>query len=145
MLKCKKDCLNPHGPIFVIFWDCLLTYWHPMTSILSTQKRVFDTTISNAIISKSKNFFRIFFCISGIYIKVGILWKKRWRSDVICFWSFILQKPKLPKCLKSHVSEHLWTVNILKGPKYCLNPHGSIFFIFFDHSERKSARKNLIY
>ena len=36
------------------------------------------------------------------------------------------------------MSEDLWTVNMLKGPKDCLNPHGSIFVRFFDYSERKS-------
>ena len=40
-------------------------------------------------------------------------------------------------------SEHLWTVNMLKAPKHCLNQHGSIFVKFFDHSERKAARKIL--
>ena len=29
------------------------------------------------------------------------------------------------------MSEHLWNVNILKAPKDCLNPHGSIFVVFF--------------
>ena len=47
-----------------------------MTCILSQKKRVFNETNSNAIISKSKNVFSIFFDISQIYIKVGILWKK---------------------------------------------------------------------
>ena len=45
---------------------------------------------------------------------------------------------------KSPVWGHLWTVNILKGPKHCLNLHGSIFVIFSDHSEKQSAQKNLI-
>ena len=31
---------------------------------------------------------------------------------------------------KSPVSEHLWTVNMLKGPKDCLNLHGSILSYF---------------
>ena len=39
---------------------------------------------------------------------------------------------------KKSVSEQLWTVNMLKGPKDCLNLQGSIFVKFFDHSERKS-------
>ena len=33
----------------------------------------------------------------------------------------------------------LWTVKMLKGPKDCLNLHGSIFVILFGHSETKSA------
>ena len=44
---------------------------------------------------------------------------------------------------KATVSEHLWTVNILKGPKHGLNPHSSSFAIFFEHSEKKSAQKSL--
>ena len=69
--------------------------------------------------------------------------KKIWALEIICFWNYRLQKAGLLKCLKSPVSEHLWTVNMLKGPKHCINLHGSIFVIFFDHSERKSARKTL--
>ena len=43
--------------------------------------------------------------------------------------------------LKKPLSEHLWRVNMLKGPKDCLNLHGCIFLIYFDHSEKKSAPK----
>ena len=39
--------------------------------------------------------------------------------------------------------EHLWKVNILKGPNDYLNPRGNIFVIFFDYSEPKSAQKAL--
>ena len=35
---------------------------------------------------------------------------------------------------KAVVSEHLWTVNILKGPKHCLNVQGRFFVRFFDPS-----------
>ena len=50
--------------------------------------------------------------------------------------NYRLQKTWLLKCLKSPVSEHLWTVNMLKGPKHCLNLHGSTFAIFFEHYKR---------
>ena len=33
---------------------------------------------------------------------------------------------------------------MLKVPKHCINVHGSIFVIFFDHFERKSAGKALV-
>ena len=92
---------------------------------------------------KSKNIFWIFFFISKTYIKFWILWKKRWAAEIICFRKYRLQKASLMKCLKSPVSEHLWAVNMLKAPKHCLNLHGSIFVIFFDHSERTWARKTL--
>ena len=55
--------------------------------------------------------------------------------------SYRLQKGGLLKCLKIAMSEHLWTANMLKGLKHCLNLHGSIFVIFFVHSERKSSQK----
>ena len=32
---------------------------------------------------------------------------------------------------KNSLQEHLWTVNMLKGPKDCLNRHGSILWYFF--------------
>ena len=41
------------------------------------------------------------------------------------------------------MSEDLWTVNMLKGPKDCLNLHVSVFVIYFDYSERKAAQKIL--
>ena len=59
------------------------------------------------------------------------------------FLKYRLEKAVLHKCLKSHVSEHLWIVNMLKGPKNRLNLHSSIFVIIFDDLERKSARKIL--
>ena len=63
---------------------------------------------------------------------------------MITLGNYRLEKIGLLKCLKSYVSEHLWTVNMLKAPKDYLILHGSIFVIFFDHSERNSSRKILI-
>ena len=111
----------------------------------SLSKRESDATNSNGIISKSKNICWNFFCIVGICITFGILWKKRWASEMISFWNYRLPKRGLLKCLKSLVSEHLWTVNMLKGPKDCLILHGSIFVIFFDHCETKPAPPILSY
>ena len=36
----------------------------------------------------------------------------------------------LRKWVKSQVSEKLWRVNMLKGPKHCLNLHRSSFLYF---------------
>ena len=44
---------------------------------------------------------------------------------------------------KKPVPEHLWRVNLVKGPKHCLNMHGRIFVIFFDHSDIELAQKIL--
>ena len=57
--------------------------------------------------------------------------------------SYRLQKAGLLKCLKSPLPEHLWAVNMLNGPKDCLNLHGSVFVILFDLSEEKLAQKTL--
>ena len=85
-------------------------------------------TNSNAIISKSKNIFSIFFWISQIFIKFVLLCKKRSASEVICFWNYRLQKAGLLKLLKSPLREHLWIVNILKRPKDCLNKSAGHLF-----------------
>ena len=69
-------------------------------------------------------------CISRIGIKVAILWKKRWASEVICFCKYGLVNAVLLKCLRSPVSEHLRTVNMLKGPKESFNLHGSLLSYF---------------
>ena len=42
-----------------------------------------------------------------------------------------LQKTWLEKCLKGPVSEHPSTINMLKGPKHCLNlPTASLSYFF---------------
>ena len=112
-------------------------------SVPSQYKRVFEPTNSNSIISKSKHIFSIFFSISKIYIKFWILLKKRLALEVISFWNYRVEKARLLKFLERSVSEHLWTVNTLSGPKHCLNLHGSIFVGFVYHSEKTSARKVL--
>ena len=50
---------------------------------------------------------------------------------MISFWSYRQENVGFLKCLKIPVSEQLWTVNVLKGLKECLNLHGIIFAIFF--------------
>ena len=62
-----------------------------MTIILSQQKRVSNATNSNDIFSKSNNVFWSFFCIIGICINFGILWKKRRASEAISCWNYRLQ------------------------------------------------------
>ena len=122
-VKGSKNLLKYAQQYFYhIFWslwkrispDCLLTYWHLMTSILFQQKWVFNATNSNAIICKSKNVCSIFFSISGICKTFWILRENIGASEVICLWNYRLQKARLLNCLKSSVSEHLWTVKILK-------------------------------
>ena len=47
----------------------------------------------------------------------------------------------LLKCLKSHFSEHLSTVDMLKGPKDWIPLEGSIFVRFFDYSNENKLKK----
>ena len=47
--------------------------------------------------------------------------------------------------IKSAVSEHPLTVNMLKGPKHLGNLHEKTFIIFFDHSEGKWLENDLPY
>ena len=95
------------------------------------------------------NYFRIkkhflnFFLHFWYLHKTSNALKKRKALEFICLWNSRLQKAGLLKCLKSPVSEHYWIVNKLKGPKACLSVHGSVFAIFLDHSEKKSAQNIL--
>ena len=41
------------------------------------------------------------------------------------------------------MSEDLWAVKMFRGAKQWLNQHGSIFVVFFDQYEKKSAQKIL--
>ena len=92
-------------------------------------------------LSQNPKYFLNFFQSFSNLHKSEILWKKTWDSELICFSNDRLQNAGLLKCLKSLLSEHLWAVNLLKGQKDCLNLNSSIFVIYFDHSEIKSAKK----
>ena len=86
-----------------------------------------------------KCFLRPFLHFQNLHKILNIL-EKNICLRVIRFWIYRLQKEGLLKCLKNPMSEHLWSVNMLKEQKYCLNLHSSIFFIFSDCSERKWVR-----
>ena len=103
-----------------------------------------NTTNSNAVISKWKNIFLVFCCISGVYITFGLLRKRRWPEDVISFWRYSLQNARLLKCIKIQLSAPLWTVNMLNGPKDCLILPDSIFVIFFDHYWKKITSEDSV-
>ena len=90
----------------------------------------YATSKWNAIIWKRKNFFSIFCCIYLIYIKFWTFWKKRWSSWVIYFRNYRLWISWLDHFLKNAVSEHAFTFNMWKRPKYLRNLH---FFKFLFH------------
>ena len=93
---------------------------------------MFNATNSNEMFQKSKYIFEFFFFLHFRNVhKILNTLKQIWTSDVICFSNYRLQKSALLKCLKSPVSEPLWTFNMLNGPKHCSKLQGSILFIFF--------------
>ena len=131
---------------------CLSSIWDLETvcSHTDTRGKVFSLSESDCLtqriqmqLSENRKIFSEFFSAFLKSAQNFEYFEKKMSSEVICFWSFRLKKAGLLKCLKSPVSEHLWTVNMLKGPKHFLNLHGSIFVRFFDDFERKSARKFL--
>ena len=163
ILKGPKYCLTLHSSIVLILFDnsekkiscrnsvlvlseILRFFVNKLTPddrhSLSVKARS-NATNSNAIIAKSKNIFSSFFCIFRIYKKFRILWKKILASDVTFSEIRDCKKRELLKCRKSLLSENSSTVNMLKDRKDCRNLQCSIFVIFFDPSERKSARKIL--
>ena len=49
------------------------------------------------------------------------------------------QRTWLLKCLKSPVTEHLWTINMLNGPKHCPNLDNCSFAIFGNNFSSKNS------
>ena len=87
-------------------------------SLSSYGKKQFKGTILDAIISKLKNFFWIFFYIFEIQFKFSTFSKKRWLSWLMYFRNYWLRKMWLDKCLKIPVWEDPSKGNMLNGTKY---------------------------
>ena len=51
------------------------------------------------------------------------------------FRNYRLRKMWFDKCLKSPISEHPFTGNVVNWPKHCFNLNDSAFTIFIDHCE----------
>ena len=69
-----------------------------------------------------------------IYIQFWTFFKKRWPSGLMYFWTYVLSKSWLDKCLKSPVSEDHLKSNMVNGLKHCWNLTNSTFTIFTDHT-----------
>ena len=126
-------------------WYCLLKYCHPMKCLVSQQKRVFNTTNSNATFSESKKYLPNFVLHFRNLHKIrNTLKKKRWASKVTCFLNYRLQKAGLLKCLKSPVSGHLRKANMLQVRKHCLNMHTRVFLSYFCALWKNIRSKNCV-
>ena len=113
-----------------------------MTIILFLLGTIYSNIFRSNYLRK-KDVFSISLYIFEIHIEFLKLSKKIWPSKVIYFWTDLLRKMWLDKCLKSSVSEDPSTRNMANGPKHCWNLNSSTFVIFIDHCERNSVVKSL--
>ena len=119
MLKAPKHCLYLHCSIFVIFFH-------------------------QSEIKSARKIRKFFFFIPEIYIKFWILWKKRWASEIICFWNYRLQKAGLLKCLKNVASEHLLSSQHVKPSKTLLKSARQYFCHIFWPVWNKISSKSYV-
>ena len=113
-----------------------------MTIILFLLGTIYSNIFRSNYLRK-KDVFSISVYIFEIHIEFLKISKKIWPSKVIYFWTDLLRKMWLDKCLKSSVSEDPSTRNMANGPKHCWNLNSSTFVIFIDHCERNSVVKSL--
>ena len=85
--------------------------------------------------SKTKNFFSIFFRLFKSYIKFLTLDKKIRLSQLMYLQKYRLREKCLDRCLKSRVSEDPQTDNKANGSKHCCNLNSSTFTLFINHCE----------
>ena len=78
---------------------------------------MFNATISDEIISKSKNIFWIFFCISWIYIKICLLWKKNEPERLFVFEIIDCKKRRYLMPEKSRTKTLLETQHVKQSEK----------------------------
>ena len=113
-----------------------------MTIILFLLGTIYSNIFRSNYLRK-KDVFSISVYIFEIHIEFLKISKKIWPSKVIYFWTDLLRKMWLDKCLKSSVSEDPSTRNMANGPKHCWSLNSSTFVIFIDHCERNSVVKSL--
>ena len=87
-------------------------------------------------------FSQFFFCISGIYIKFGILSKKSCVSEVISVWNYWLENAELLKCPKSHRVRTLTDSQDFKGSETLLKSARQYFDDLFWTLWKKISSKN---
>ena len=124
-----------YNGMFPWIWD--------KVQVFPSQYAEFPTTISNAVISETKSFFWIFYCVSEIYIKFRKFWKKRWAFHLKYSRNNWLQTKGLLKCLKCLTSEHVSVNDVLAGSKHCWNQHGTTITECFNKSGKKWVGKSL--
>ena len=126
-------------------YDCFLTNWLPMTSILFLIETIY-CNIFRCNYLRNKKLFQDFFFFFA-FLKSRFIFesfqKKRWSFCLMYFWTYGLRKTWLDNCLKSAVSEDPSTSNMRKGPKHYWNLNDSTFTILIDHCESNSVGESL--
>ena len=92
MLNSQKTCTTALESIPMIwkisvlvclkFYECLLTHWLPMTTILFVIRRIYSDNFNCHYLRNEKKFW-MFCCISESYIKWSTISKKRWPSNIM--------------------------------------------------------------
>ena len=154
MVNGPKHCSKLNDSIFTIFidpcehnwgwkslseWyaesqDCLLNYWLPVISMLFLIETIFSNIFKSNYLRKKK-YFQFFFCSFLNLDLIFNIFKKRWLSHLMYFWTYGLRKKLFFKCLKNTVSEMPLTSNMVNGPKHCSKLNESKFAVFIDPYE----------
>ena len=109
--------------------------------ILSVKASVYRNQFRCNYLTTKKSFLNFFLHFQDLH-KILNAFKKqvqpeRWFLSKIIAW----KKRSYLSAQKATVSEHLWTVNMLKGPKHCLNMDGSIFVMFLITLKKNHLQK----
>ena len=137
MLNGTRHCWNLNDSTFSIFidpcernsawkspsewyaksYDCLLTHWLPLASIVFLTEAIYWKIFSCNYLGNEKyslNFFLNFLYLDSILN----IFKKKWPSHLMYFWTYGLRNTWLDKRLKIPVSEDPSTSNMVNGSKH---------------------------
>ena len=131
-----KQSEKLHRSTFIILFH---HFWKMSVLVISEILRLFVFTADGKCSLRNSSFFRNQF-------KRNYIWtfsKKKWPSQFLYFRHYRLRKTRLLKCLKSPVSQHFSTVNLLKSPKHCWKFHHPTFIILFCNSGKNWGRRYL--
>ena len=105
-----------------------------LKSHIYVHPRTVNATNSNSFVKETKDFFLNFTLhLRNIYLNWNT-WNKKMILVAYVFPNYRLQNTCLCKYLKSHVSVHSGTVNMLKGLKNCCKLHDSSYISFGHHA-----------
>ena len=164
MVNVPKHCWNLHHSTFIIFidhcqgnwvgkslsywhaksWDCLLTHWLPMKSILFFIGTIQRYQLRCNYLRNKKLFLSLLLPFWNVDSSLNIWYKKMTLVDFV-FSKLRTLKTYSDKFLKSLVSQDLSTSSMVNVPKYCWNLLRSTLIIFIDHQQGNWIRKNLSY